>query len=104
MSADNVPVIFFLVCCFIIVVPFSVLAIFLILKGRKQAWTGTIIDKKANVTQEMDSNIKHMIYSVRVKLDDGKEFNLGVDRTKYEDYKVGDKLKKESGKTWPEKI
>jgi hypothetical protein len=104
MNADSVPLIFFLVCCCIIVVPFSVLVIFLVLKGRKQAWTGTIIDKKANQSEDSDTGKKSMLYSVRIKTDDGKEFSLAVDEGRYSEYKDGDRLKKESGKLWPEKI
>jgi hypothetical protein len=91
------------ICCFVIIVPFSVLVIYLILKGRKQAWKGTIIDKNANVSNDMDSDKSTMIYSVRIKSDEGREFNYGVDKTKYNEYKIGDRLVKESGKIWAEK-
>ncbi len=104
MNADSFPLIFMCLCCFVIIVPFSALIIFLILKGRKQAWTGTIIDKSANVTSDFDSGNDSTIYSVRIKSDAGKEFNYGVDHKKYNEYKIGDRLKKESGKIWAEKI
>lgn len=104
MDSDTFPLLFMCVCCFIIIVPFSTLVIVLILKGRKQAWTGTIIDKSANEKTDMDSDRTSVIYSVKIRTDEGKEFNYGVDATKYNEYKIGDRLKKESGKLWAEKI
>lgn len=99
------PLIFFLVCCFIIVVPFSILVVFLVMKGKKQAWTGTITDKVYNEKDSDDHpGRKESFYSLNIKTDDGKEIKLGVDRIKYNEYKVGDRLKKESGKLWPVKI
>ena len=93
-----------LLCCCVVIVPFFVLIIFLVLKGRNQAWTGTIIDKNFNESSDIDSGDISTNYFVRIRKPEGKEFNLSVDRGKYDEYKVGDKLKKESGKLWPEKI
>jgi len=101
---ESVPIIFFLLCCCIIVVPFSALIIFLIMKTKKQSWSGTITDKQSYETEDFDTNVKSINYYVTVKTDEDKELKLAVDKGRYNDYKVGDRLRKRSGDLWPEKI
>ena len=105
MNPENVPLIFMLGCCSVIVIPFSVLIFVLVMRGKKQAWLGTIISKEYREKEDFDdSNKKESIYTVKIKIDNGKEFNMAVDSGRYHAWKEGDRLKKESGKLWPEKV
>jgi len=75
------------------------------MRGKKQAWLGTIISKEYREKEDFDdSNKKESIYTVKIKIDNGKEFNMAVDSGRYHAWKEGDRLKKESGKLWPEKV
>ena len=104
MNGEYLPIVLMLVCFCIIAGLFIALVVFLVLKGRNKAWTGKIIDKSTSEFEDMDSGRESTIYSIKIKSDEGKEFKIQVDSKKYKDYKIGDKLKKESGKIWPEKV
>jgi len=105
MNPENVPLIFMLACCAVIVIPFSVLIFVLVMRGKKQAWIGTIIAKAYSEKENLDNpHKKESIYTVKIKIDGGREFNMAVDSGRYHDWKEGDRLKKESGKLWPEKV
>lgn len=105
MNPENVSLIFMVVCCSVIVIPFSILIYILVMRGKKQAWVGTIISKTYREKEDFDdSNKKESIYTVKIKIDGGHEFNMAVDSGRYDQWKEGDRLKKEAGKLWPEKI
>lgn len=101
---DKIPIILFGVLFGIIVIPFSILIITLLIKGKKQAWKGTIIDKERNERRDDDTNRISTYYTIVVKLEDGKEAKIAVDSGRYNQWNVGDKLEKKSGQMWPEKI
>lgn len=95
----------FCACCFLLVIPFSALILYLVLKGKKQAWTGTITGKNCLEKDDFDHpGRKEISYIVKVMVDGDREHSIAVDKGRYNEWKVGDRLKKESGKMWPEKV
>ncbi|MDD4937603.1 MAG: hypothetical protein PHX34_01075 [Candidatus Shapirobacteria bacterium] len=92
--------IFFLL---IVVLPIS-LIIKLVLKSKKSSWSGEVIDKKHNVTEDMDDKTIESYYVV-VKMDGGgRDRNIGLSPQMWKEFKVGDKIKKPAGKLYPEKV
>jgi len=89
----------------IIIIAFLGLVIYLIARGKAQSWTGTVTNKIYNEKdKEGYTNRKEHFYSLEIKLDDGKIVHIAVDSQRYNDIKTGDRLKKEKGQNWPEKI
>lgn len=101
---NSLPAILFGVLFFIIVVPISVLIIVAVIKGRNQSWKGTITDKLENTKRDFDTNKEETFLTVCIKLDSGKDIKMAVDRDRYNNWKVGDKLEKIKGESWPKKI
>ena len=101
---DNFPVIFMCICCFIIIVPFSALVVFLIMKSKKESWSGVILKKVYNQTEDSDDNKQDNYYFV-VKMDDGsRDRNIGVSSKLFAEAKEGGKIKKDKGKLIPELV
>ncbi|HOU76096.1 MAG TPA: hypothetical protein PK957_03160 [Candidatus Dojkabacteria bacterium] len=100
----SIPILFMGVCCFIIIVPFTVLLIFLIKKSKDASWSGVIIKKVYNQTTDMDDNTQDNYY-FEVQMDNGgRNRNIGVNKGMYDSAKEGDKIKKDKGKLIPEII
>jgi hypothetical protein len=94
---------FFIFFLLIVVLPIS-LIIKLILKSKKSSWSGEVIDKKHNTTEDMDDKVTENYYVV-VKMDDGsRDRNIGLSPTLWKEFAVGDKIRKPAGKLLPEKI
>jgi len=89
-------------CFCLLILAFLVLVVFLVLKGRNQAWTGVVLDKNHN-TKDGDNGTEHF-YSFKVKFNDGRIGNIAAASEFYDTVKVGDKLKKAKGEIYPEKI
>ncbi len=89
---------------FIFIIPFFVLILYLVRKGKKQAWKGEIIDRKVVSKRDFDTNQLEESYKVVIKLESGKEKHMEVDKERYEKWNIGDKLEKKSGELWPEKL
>jgi len=91
-------------CCFgimcVLIVGFLGLVIFLILKGRQQAWTGKIVDKLHKVGSDDDGRDVDY-YTLVIKTDAGKTVKLGLPESEFKGYKIGDKMEKKSGKIKP---
>ena len=101
---NNFPLILMCICCFVIIVPFSVLITFLLLKSRKEAWSGVILKKIYNQTEDSDDNVQDN-YSFLVKMDDGsRNRNIAVSSKLFAEAKEGGKIKKDKGKLIPELI
>jgi len=98
------PIIIFFGFFALLVVGFFALIIKLIKKSKNEDWTGTIIDKKHNRFEDMDDNSTHDNYFLVVKMDTGKERNIGLSREMWGGFKIGDKLHKPKGKLFPTKI
>ena len=89
---------------FIFIIPFILLILYLVRKGKKQAWKGEIIDKRSESKRDFDTNRVEVCYKVVIKLESGKEKHMEVDKERYDRWNIGDKLEKKSGELWPEKI
>lgn len=101
---SNLPQILFGVLFFVIIVPFTILIIVLVIKGRKQAWKGVIIDKEKREKRDFDTDRLETSYIVVIKLESGREKHMEVDLGRYNEWNVGDKLEKVSGEMWPMKV
>ena len=97
------PLILFLVLFGIIIIPFSVLVVIVILKGRNQTWKGTIVDKLENTHTDMDDHTTTNLVVV-VQIDGGREAKVAVDAGRYNAWNVGDRLQKVKKESWPKKI
>ena len=98
------PIIIFFVFFALLVIGFFALIIKLISKSKNEDWLGTIIDKKHNTFEDSDDNSIHDNYFLVVKMDTGKTRNVGLAKTKWAEFEIGDRLHKPKGKLFPEKI
>lgn len=77
-------------------------------KGYDSSWTGVVQDKKyvEKKSSDFDSDIERTehFYNLVIKLDNGEVHTLSVKPDFYNNVQVGDKLRKEKHKMWPEKI
>lgn len=99
------PIILFFGFFAILVIGFLALVIKLVLKGKADHWVGTCVDKK--YFQRRDSDNPHKMneyFSLIFKTDDGKDKKVAVARMIYDQYKVGDRAKKEKGELYIKKI
>jgi len=95
-------VIFFLFFLFIIII-FLTIVIKLVLRGRSSAWTGVLVDKKFAVGQDSDDNPVNC-YTLIFKTNLDKQVKVAVTKNIYDDYNIGDKAEKISGKFHINKI
>ncbi|MBP9781971.1 hypothetical protein KBC89_04935 [Candidatus Woesebacteria bacterium] len=73
--------------------------------GRKSAWKGVVIDKLYNERRDFDNNKKiDHFYTLVFKTEDGKTLKVGASKQMYDEYAIGDKAEKKSGKLWQEKV
>jgi len=100
---DAARIIFYIFIFFIVLLPIA-LIVFLVLKGKKAAWKGEIIDKKEVDKEDFDTGRVDHIYKVIIKLDGGRNKHMEVDRGRYEMWKIGDRLEKKTGEMWPERV
>jgi hypothetical protein len=97
-----VATLFVLFVLLIIVLPLS-LIVKLVMKSKKSSWSGEVIDKKHNTTEDMDDKVTESYYVV-VKMDDGsRDRNIGLSPQLWETFEVGDKIHKDAGKLLPVK-
>ena len=87
-------------------IAFIAFIIKLIVKGKNEAWKGTIIDKSHNAKRGSfeDSNKTENFYSLKIKMADGKERNIAVSSKFWSDSKVGDTIEKPKGAMYPTKV
>jgi hypothetical protein len=97
------PIILFFGFFLLLIIGFFVLIGKLISKSKNESWTGEVIDKKHNVTEDMDDKVVNSYYLV-VKMENGDERNIGLSPVMFDKFNIGDKLKKPKGKLFPEKI
>lgn len=101
---DNLPQIVFFVFLILIILPFLLLILFIVLKSKKKAWKGEIVEKFVKDIEDFDTNNIERNYRVKVILENGNDMILTVDKGRYDEWNVGDKLEKESGEMWPKKL
>jgi len=98
------PLILFFGAFGFLIIGFFALIIKLVLKAKRDSWTGEVIDKSHVVKDQDDSNKKEHLYSYKVRLENGETHNIAASREFFEKIKIGDKLKKGKGTLFPEKI
>jgi hypothetical protein len=82
----------------------AALFIVLIKRGKKQAYTGTIVEKIHNTTTDDDDKVSHL-YSIKVNIDGKDEIHaIAVSKELFDTFKDGDRIEKKSGESWPHKI
>ena len=100
------PIIIFFSFFGVLVVGFLTLVAKLISRGRKASWKGVLVDKVHNQKRGSfeDSKKIENFYVLVFKTDDGKEIKVGVSKSMYDEYQVGDKAEKKSGDFWQKKV
>lgn len=91
----------------VFLLPFILFFVFLfklLKKSKDSAWTGKIIEKKVNVTEDFDSGDKQNNYILVTEMDGGVKRNIAVSFNLYDDCKVGDRLEKPKGSLIPHKV
>lgn len=74
---------------------------FFLSKAKKDAYSGTVVDKRTEERESSDSS--YTVYHLLVKLTDGTQKDITVSRKLYEQFTVGDAIVKEAGKFNPAK-
>jgi hypothetical protein len=97
------PLIIFFVIFALLIFGFFAFIIKIIKKSKNEDWSGIVVDKKHNQYNDMDDDKPHDNYYLVVKLDTGKQRNIGLSGALWDNFKVGDRLKKPKGKLLPEK-
>jgi hypothetical protein len=87
----------------LLVVGFLLLLFKLIMNSKNSSWAGTVVDKKSNVVEDYDTNIKHTYYHLVVDSDKRAGMKVGVSEKIYNEFQAGDKIKKDKGELWPKK-
>lgn len=101
----NIVGIVFLLFIGLITLPFLFFVTKLVLKAKKSSWSGVVLEKGHNAREDFDNphKIEHF-YFLKVKMDNGDTRNVGLSEQMWGNFEVGDKIKKDSGKLYPEKI
>jgi len=77
------PVIIFFVFFIIIVIVFFTVLIKLLLKGKKDAWVGELVDKTHTTYQDMDTDEDKHLYTLIFKTDTGRQVKYGTSKLIY---------------------
>jgi nitrogen fixation protein FixH len=98
------PIIIFFLIFISLIIGFLLVVVKLVLKAKKSAWQGIVVDKIYKSNRDFDTNyIKHY-YTIVFEVAKGKTIKVGVDKKTYDNYQIGDKAEKKSGELWPKKI
>jgi len=98
------PIIVFFGFFAILVIGFLALVTKLVISGKNSSWQGKIIDKKLITRRDSDTNLMKYYYSFVIKPNTGRDIKIAVAKEMYDKCKIGDEMKKEKGKLYPEKI
>jgi hypothetical protein len=88
----------------LLILGFLGLVIKLILNAKNDSWQGKIIGKKIVEREDFETDRLEQLYSLQVKLDNGKIRNIGVSLKLYQQFKEGDSILKEKGSLQPKKV
>ena len=99
------PMILFFGVFLILIIGFLLLVAKLLIGAKNSSWTGTVVDKVHNTKRDFEDShkIEHF-YVLVVKTDQGKQMKLGISRELFDQFSVGDKIKKVKGSLLPEKV
>jgi len=95
--------IFFFIIFGIITIPFLILVLKLTSNAKKSSWAGEVLEKGHNTKEDDDSKRIEHFYFLKVKMEDGTIRNIGLSKEMCDKFKVGDKIKKDSGELFPKK-
>lgn len=100
------PIILFFGFFGLLIIGFLFLIFKLLMKGKSASWVGQVMDKK-HIAKDVDDDGFHKTehyYHLVVKTDEGKTMKVGLAKEKYDEFNIGDKIKKEKGSFFPKKI
>jgi hypothetical protein len=73
-------------------------------KSKTASWKGTVVDKQEKKQRDPDG-VETSYYLLYVKIDDsGKTQKMGISKEMFEDFAVGDRVEKQAGQYYPQKI
>ncbi|MFN2296430.1 MAG: hypothetical protein ACK2U0_18665 [Candidatus Promineifilaceae bacterium] len=73
-------------------------------KSKTASWKGTVVDKQEKKKRDPDG-VETSYYLLYVKTDDsGKTQKMGISKEMFEDFAVGDRVEKQAGQYYPQKI
>lgn len=98
------PIILFFVVFALLAGGFLLLVFKLIMKSKNSFWTGEVTDKVHNQKEDYESHRMEHFYYLVVMTDQGKEMKVGLSEQLWNGFNIGDKIKKDKGKLFPEKI
>jgi len=99
-------VVFLLMLPFLLpIVAVIIFIIRIVMKGKAEGWKGEVIDKTHTTKRddEYRNKVDHF-YSLRVRMDDGKERNIAVSGDFYKTCEAGDRIEKPKGALFPKKV
>jgi len=98
------PIAIFFVLLALMVGGFILVVLKLLLKGRKDAWVGELVDKTHTTYQDMDTDEDKDLYTLIFKTNTGRQVKYGTSKLIYDDYSLGDKAEKIAGKFHIQKL
>jgi hypothetical protein len=98
------PIILFFGFFALLIVGFLILVFKLVMKSKNSSWTGEVKDKVHNQREDYDSHRMEHFYSLVVMTGEGKEMKVGLSQQMWDGFNIGDKIKKDKGKLFPEKV
>ncbi len=97
-------IIIFFVFFGLMVGAFILVVLKLLSKGKKDAWVGELIDKTYTSYQDMDTDEDKDLYTLIFKTTTGRQVKYNTSKLIYDDYSLGDKAEKLSGKFHIQKL
>lgn len=98
------PIIIFFAFFLLLIIGFLALVLKLVFKGKKDAWVGVVVDKIHNTYRDFDSDDEKDLYTLVFNTTTGRQVKYGTTKLIYDDYSVGDKAEKISGKFHIQKL
>ena len=98
------PIIIFFVFFAIMAGGFLLIVIKLLFKGKKDAWVGELVDKTHTTYQDIDTDEDKDLYTLIFQTATGRQIKYGTSKHVYDDYQIGDRAEKVSGKFHIQKL
>jgi hypothetical protein len=89
------------------IIAVAILFIVLIRRGKKQTYSGTIVEKIYREKKENDDGFHRVshLYTIKVKIDGVEKVHaIAISKDLYDQFNEGDRIEKKSGESWPYKI
>jgi hypothetical protein len=98
------PIIIFFAILLSLIAGFLVIVVKLVLRGKKSAWKGVLVDKLHRSREDFDTSKMEHFYTLVFKIEGDKEIKVGTSKEVWDSYTIGDKAEKKSGEFRPKKI